>query len=150
MSGRPVRRTVLKEIDEDMRFVRQIGAGDQGVAKLFQRTRDGRLFVRKSYHENTPGRLPHEGFILSSAIAPHPRILKIVGFQRASGSGANLFFQYCEGGNLKDFAREYGRGLPEPFVWHIFVQMAEALALIREFNSVHLFSAGPALVLVVS
>ncbi len=130
MSGR---HTTLREIKEDMKFIRKIGAGGQGKTELFERRGDGKRLIRKSYFNNVPGRLPHEGFMLSNYIAPHPRILKVEGFQRhPDGSRANLFFQYCEGGDLHQVIQKHGRGMPEQFVWHVLVQMAEALAFLRE------------------
>ena len=53
-----------------------------------------------------------------------------------SNDKIDLFFEYCEGQTLEEFQLENDdeRGQDEVFVWHVFLQIAEALVFLREYS----------------
>ena len=128
--------------------IRQIHRNDQGFVGLCLRNRDRKLIVHKSIkhptYDDDQEQKPTEVEILSRALRDHPRILSLEDWELTSPFCLNLYFRYCEGGDLHQFTEV--RGNPrweEDFVWHVFVEMAEALAFCREWNlpSIYAYSS---------
>ena len=118
---------------DTLKPIRQIGRGGQGVNWLFKRKRDKALLVQKSYNNYKEfSGLPWEVYIMGRVVALHPRILQLEGWHIRKDLTLEIYYPYCEGGDLSQFAPKPGCGQPEAFVWHVFVQLADALASLRE------------------
>lgn len=122
---------------ETFKKIRQLNSGFQSINWLCERKRDHKLLVRKTCHRYTYRKgngLPTEVEILFYAIPRHPRILPLENWELRSDNRLDLYYPYCEGGDLSQFASRHGRGQPEAFVWHVFISVADALAFIREHS----------------
>lgn len=116
------------------KHVKNIGAGGQGECKLVERASDGqRLVLKKMRNPLLSGVIPTEARVLGKVLPPCPRVIK---FHQAilQPPEAQIFFDYCDGGDLHGLIDNYtrhGSVIPEAFIWHVFVQLAEALAFIH-------------------
>ena len=119
--------------NEGFRKIRKVGEGGEGVIWLVERRRDRALLARKTYSKyNEYNGMPSEVYIMYEAIPLHPRILTLESWEIRPDLRLDIYFPYCRGGDLGQFIPEHGRGLPEEFVWHVFIQVADALALLRK------------------
>jgi len=115
--------------------IKEIGKGHQGTTHLCRTDNTGELLVRKTAHKfNMVDDIPLEVKILKDTLGKHPRIINMKGYKLKVDRGitprANLvmFFNYCSGGDLSRY--ESGK-TKEQFLWHVFLQMAEALAYLH-------------------
>ncbi|KAL9604210.1 MAG: hypothetical protein Q9219_000608 [cf. Caloplaca sp. 3 TL-2023] len=118
--------------------IKRLGTGGQGTAHLLRNTDRNSLVVCKviphtrnhKYHQS-------ELAFLRDALPPHSRIIQIhsalIGPRQTQ-----LYLDYCDGGDLQTFMDAYHFGphggadyIPESFIWHAFLQMAEALAYVH-------------------
>lgn len=113
--------------------IRPIGAGGQAENWLCRRSSDGNYIVRKRYTEwkSVAGEIPSEAYILQVTIPRHPRILYCDSWGFKADGSLLMYFEYCFGGSLEKYGPRVGYTVPEDFVWHVFVQVAEALVLLR-------------------
>ena len=120
---------------ESYEEVRRLHDGGQGKVCIVKRKSDNKLVVRKeqkvySMFVDTPV----EMFITEKILKNnHPRIVE---FYSGNFLKANmnlvLYFEYCQGGDLIDYMPRRGeKGCSETFIWHCFVQLAEALAFLH-------------------
>ena len=134
MPGRAFRK-------EDWRLVRVLGQGGQGTAALMQRRSDGELAVCKKMdnYELMRG-MPLEAFILQDVLPRSRWINDMIGFSFEKASSRHRqdylleWFEYCRGGDLLHAVRRFRR-LSEDFIWHCFVQLAEALNMVHNGGS---------------
>ena len=75
---------------------------------------------------------PHEVVLMLQVIPRSPVLLPLKSWSYGDKLQLQLLFEYCKGGDLLQFQPREGCGQPEMFVWHVFVQIAGVLALIRE------------------
>ena len=114
------------------RKLREIGRGGQGVNWLVERKQNHQLLVRKSYFEfKKYNGLPLEPYILEQVLDLHPRIIPLESCDIISESRLDLFFPFYRGGDLTNSRWTSTCGHLESFVWHVFIQMADALAFLR-------------------
>lgn len=124
---------------DDWRLVRRIGEGDQGKSTLMERKRDGELAVRKqiNHYETTNGG-PLEAIILQDILPSSRRLVELKAFTFEPSGRADPYliewFEYCQGGDLQHAVPQSGR-LPEDFIWHCFIQIAEALDVLHNVGS---------------
>lgn len=122
------------------RVLRAIGAGGQGECVLVQRESDGLVAVRKQteVYEVLQG-FPLEAIILEKVLPRSPRITKLISFKLkpACRHRDNLieWFEYCRGGDLHNAMEQLRGRVTEDFVWHCFIQLAEALDVIHNAGS---------------
>lgn len=120
--------------------VRQVGSGSYGSCVLLKRKSDSALRVCKvteriqlhngdGAYENEP----LEAKILKDILPLHDRICRlhdsIVGPRTVQ-----LYFDYYSGGDLSNIIRLYEwnwETIPEAFLWHAFIQLAEAIAFMH-------------------
>ncbi|KAL9103703.1 MAG: hypothetical protein Q9187_008980 [Circinaria calcarea] len=114
--------------------INTIGAGGQGECVLVERSSDRKLLVLKIIRNPLLTRgVPCEVRVLKDVLPPCPLIIK---FHQAilQQPETHLFFDYCDGGDLHSLIDNYTLHqsvIPEAFVWHVFVQLAQALAFIH-------------------
>ncbi|KAL8872117.1 MAG: hypothetical protein Q9174_002191, partial [Haloplaca sp. 1 TL-2023] len=124
-----------------MHYLRRLGEGGEGYADLFRLHNPRTLLVVKTFKE-TPQLVrlrgsehakPLEAHILNDILGPHPRILKLYDYIH-NARATMMFYEFCELNTLQEVIENYwkhGMRVPEGFIWHVFLQMAEALAYIH-------------------
>ncbi|KAI9828882.1 MAG: hypothetical protein M1819_006497 [Sarea resinae] len=130
----------------------RLGSGGQGTCDLVRQPGPTGVFlVRKRFHASPHSttfiktRNAHSGadetvdmetYILRDVlVAPHENIARLVdSFSDPHHGATELFFEYCDGGDLHGLIRQYRARtavVPEAFVWHVFLQLAKALAYLH-------------------
>ncbi|KAI4242712.1 MAG: hypothetical protein LQ352_007186, partial [Teloschistes flavicans] len=129
--------------------VKTVGQGGEGTAHLLKSRNTGSLVVCKVifrklrlYQPPSPYTRGDELFFLRDALPPNPRIIHLHS-ALTSPTQVQLYLGYCDGGDLSSLLRrthyrynpetrnwDYHR-IPESFIWHVFLQLAEALAYIH-------------------
>ncbi|KAL2044162.1 hypothetical protein N7G274_002867 [Stereocaulon virgatum] len=112
--------------------IRIIGIGTQGDCWLVRDVNQGNYLVRKVLDEyRMLGQTPLEVHILNEILPPHHSILRIH-YWSFSHRRLELYYDYCTGGSLDQFIstiKPYA--LSEGFLWHTFLQLAEALEILH-------------------
>lgn len=78
--------------------------------------------------------MPNEAFVLLKALGPHPNILIAFGCDRFPTGEANLYTEYCSGGDLHSQMLHYQKlhRIPsERFILHTFLSLAHALSYVH-------------------
>ncbi|KAL6713996.1 G2-specific serine/threonine protein kinase [Lecanora helva] len=118
---------------ENFTKIKLLKQGVQAVNWLCRRERDHRLFVRKTYtryFKNDEG-FPLEVEILKRVSRHHPKILSLECFKIRHNSNLELYFPYCEGGDLVEAMKHHGWAHKEEFLWHVSISVADALAFLH-------------------
>lgn len=110
------------------------------MSTLMERKSDGKLAVHKrvDHYELIRG-VPQEPIILQGILLRSRRIVELMAFsvepptQQHEGDLIE-WFEYCRGGDLQHGVAQSGR-LPEDFIWHCFIQIAEALDVLHNAGS---------------
>jgi len=114
--------------------IQHIGEGGQGECTLAGRCRDRQLLVLKTVSEPLISQgLPIEIRILRDLLPPHQRIASLIN-SCILPDQIELYLEFCDGGDLHDLIDQYANHstqIPESFIWHAFIQMAEALAFLH-------------------
>jgi len=115
--------------------VQSIGEGGQGSCVLLRRSRDNKLMVRKTITRPKLSQgIPLEIRILRDILPTHRRIANLY-HAYTFPSQTELYLEYCDAGDLHDLIDRYAAHrtpVPESFLWHVFIQLAEALAFIHD------------------
>ncbi len=103
-----------------------------------ERKNDGKLAVRKRVHDYATIRgVPTDALILQNILPSSRRIVTLTGFSfDPSRRPDNLieWFEYCRGGDLMHAVLQ-SSALSEDFIWHCFIQIAEALDVLHNAGS---------------
>lgn len=128
----PQRRTPRQVTHYSYRKIKILGRGGEGICWLCERESDKKRIVMKTYDRwvEHDGR-PLELFILLYIIPNHPRINYCDGWAVLPDKQLEAYYDYCKGGDLSSFMVRHER-CHESFIWHVFMQIADALALLRE------------------
>lgn len=124
---------------DDWRPVRKIGKGAQGEATLMKRISDGEFMVEKrvKIYSMVDGILV-EAAILQDILPSNRRIIELMdfSFEPSSRDEPDLLecFEFCRGGDLQHGVTQSGRP-SEDFIWHCFIQIAEALDVLHNAGS---------------
>ncbi|KAK3638470.1 hypothetical protein LTR56_013110 [Elasticomyces elasticus] len=149
----------FRAFDDTYERLKKLKLGSQGEVCIARSDTSHKLLVikhtklreaMKPDRSGTVYRYPHEAQILLSKLKPHPNIIRAFNIEPSHEPGRRLIFmEYCSGGDLADqldhfaklrtrhcspypVARRHRRCLvPEVFLWHVFVSLAEALAYIH-------------------
>jgi len=119
-------------------FIKQIGNDSEGVCTLVRDRNDHQLRVLKSvkYPQLASGK-PIEAKILSEIFPErHNNIIQLHSHNDLTAELALVEYnlEYCSGGDLHDIIVEYadrGERFPEPFIWKVFLELAEALEFLH-------------------
>lgn len=104
---------------------------------LCRRLSDGKLVVRKTYRSwAIQDDMPREAYILQRIIPSHRAILYCdswsIDHHHSDGRPRlNIYYGYCEGGDVLRSFTKTARGLSENALWNIFVKIASALAFLH-------------------
>jgi len=126
----------LKQADPNaLQLIKIIGEGSEGSCELHQRIGDGKLVVCKKAHiirkNMIQGNTPREVKILRDTLRPHDRIINLISYTfDKKCDELHTYYDYCAGGDLQSYLYP-DTGSSEAFIWHVFRQMAEALAYLH-------------------
>ena len=131
-----MRRSSLGEV-HIYKEVRQIGSGGFGNCFLLERKTDKARRVCKvqarEYQDDARNGVPLEVNILRDLLPRHDRILHLHEFL-VQPSTVQLYYDYYEGGDLHQLIGRYydqWQDIPETFLWHVYLQMSEAVAFLH-------------------
>jgi len=120
--------------------IQHVGSGSYGSCVLLKRRSDSALRVckvteRVPVHDDKGAfeAEPLEAKILKDILPPHHRICRLHE-SIIQPRTVQLYFDYYSGGDLSDLIRLYEWNwelMPETFLWHAFMQLAEALAFMH-------------------
>ena len=111
--------------------LRKVGKGGNGKCYLVKRYRDRKLLIKKINSSSKTTGL--ERRFLEHVLPSHRRIVNLEPQSQSPTDGA-LYFEYCRGGDLDTLIGKFEKDqkyIPETFIWHVFHQLAEALAFIH-------------------
>ncbi|KAL8948820.1 MAG: hypothetical protein Q9222_005027 [Ikaeria aurantiellina] len=122
---------------ETYRFIKNVGVGGQASCDLYERQSSKELLVCKVMKHvpklDSRGK-PWEITILNSVLSKHPNVIGLLGFSPLVQKGMIFWFEYCNAGDLQDVIDAHirrGKSPPEAFIWHCYLQLAEAMAYIH-------------------
>ena len=131
-----MRRSSLGEV-HSYKEIRQIGSGGFGNCFLLERKSDEARRVCKvqarEYQDEERCGVPLEVTILRDLLPRHDRILHLHEFV-LQPSTVQLYYNYYEGGDLYQLIGRYydqWQDIPETFLWHVYLQMSEAVAFLH-------------------
>lgn len=111
-----------------------VGRGGEGACLLVQRKSDRKLRVCKisirSEHDNT---VPREVSILRNILPPNDRIITFCGLT-VTPQTTQIYFDFYNGGDLSNFIDNHylwSTQIPESFIWHAVLHLAEAVAFLH-------------------
>ena len=122
-------------LDTRWKLVRKIAAGAEGATELHKSRRTGELvIIKKASSYVIADDIPREVKILQDKLGKHPRILDMMNWEyendwRIDRRSLLMVYEYCAGGDLSKWCEG---GMSESFLWHVFTQLAEALAYLHE------------------
>lgn len=118
---------------DDLETVRRLGGGWEGTTWLQQHrnTREYYAWKDARVRGTVEGR-PREVWVRAHCMPRyHPSLLDLRGWcwaEAASPQRFNIYYEYCAGGDLGSLIpRGDPAAHPESFIWHVFIQLAEAL-----------------------
>ncbi|KAL8747724.1 MAG: hypothetical protein Q9190_000423, partial [Brigantiaea leucoxantha] len=127
-----------------------IGSGGEGNCSLWKRKEDKQLFVVKALVHKKPSvrnSVP-DAVRIHDILGAYDRILELCAWEQTRGI-PHLWHPYYDRGDLCDLFEAYvirrKIPLPESFLWHAFIQLAEAIAYIHDGYDRHNPRAGPPL-----
>lgn len=118
-------------------YVKEIGEGGEGLVSLWRRKVDNGLVAVKLVRRTSSKVMSDEARALG-LIGSHPRIINATSLflEAPTPKFDTLMLEYCSGGDLHDLhdriVCKEGRSVPEGFLWHLFLQLTEALAFLHE------------------
>lgn len=111
-----------------------LGNGGEGACLLVRRKTDRELRVCKiSKRSENGNEIPKEVMILRDILPPNDRIIKFYGLT-VTPQTTQIYLDFYDGGDLSDFIQNYGINgaeIPESFIWHALLQLAEAVAFLH-------------------
>ena len=126
----------------EFQHIKKIGEGAQGRCDLVQRKGDGKCFVYKQmkgevdFTRSKGTNKPLEVAILRDILGKSDRILKLHEYSYVSPTNNCFYFEHCSYGDLFNmidcYHNKVGLAIPESFIWHTYLQLAEALTFIQE------------------
>ncbi|KAI0016188.1 protein kinase-like domain-containing protein [Xylariomycetidae sp. FL0641] len=130
-----------------------LGGMNGGIYVVRGRT-TGQLYVEKSYKATEPHivRLIKHEIAMMRALLHSAIIHYVAGYVCEKPSfAATVYMEFCDRGSLKDLLRAYKRRkkahrrdwVPESFVWHALVSLADALAYLQTGRSFACRALGP-------
>lgn len=129
---RDLKRSRFDEI-ENYRQVGHVGSGGYGNCLLLQNQSSMALRVCKVQKRDKGTSEPLEIELLRDILHDHPRIVRLHEAIPHPHT-MQLYFDYYPGGDLFGVMAHYvqeWQAVPESFIWHCFIQLAEALAFIH-------------------
>lgn len=125
--------------------IKELTHGSEARTSLTKSHSTGRIFVVKRFktYFRYPDRsssqsdtqpLPNEALLLLNVLRPHPNILEAFGCDLLGGLKANLYTEYCAGGDLLEQVLHFIElevFTPEIFALHVFISLSNALAYLH-------------------
>ncbi|KAL9614081.1 MAG: hypothetical protein Q9167_001435 [Letrouitia subvulpina] len=122
-----------------------IGSGGEGDCILYKDRFTSKLFVCKALVHKRSIQICNgvpEIVLIHDILGSYDRVLALLAWERRTVTGTlRLWHPYYDRGDLFDLLETYHSKhqirLPEAFIWHAFIQLAEALAYIHEGYNRH-------------
>lgn len=115
-------------------FLDYLGGGGEGACLLLGRKTDRELRVCKiSKRSENGNELPTEVMFLRDILPPNDRIIKFYGLT-VTPQTTQIYLDFYDGGDLSAFIENHdinGAKIPESFIWHALLQLAEAVAFLH-------------------
>jgi hypothetical protein len=128
-----LKRSTSGETDK-LDSVKSLTHGGEAKVWLLRRKKNKELVVCKAIpHGLNSISPPTEVRILQGLLPRHDRIIRLRDWFSGSLS-TQLYFDYFSGGDLEQLSYQYYRHsarFPESFLWHIYLQLCEAVAFIH-------------------
>ena len=127
----------------NLETVKRLGEGHEGTTWLEQDRVTGEFCARKELRSWTAvGTQPLEIHIRRYCMPRHHQnLLDFYGWhfiRTNAGEQCNIYYEYCAGGDLgKLIPKGHPATHPESFIWHIFIQLAEALDAMHNCGPQH-------------
>ena len=124
------------------KWMRRIASARNGDIWLYLRSRDQKPLIQKSFLQKwemasgSVAQYPLEVILLVCILPRCPQILPLESWSYGPDYDLLLAYPYCRGGDLEQLGTwmmDSGMRVTETFVWNVFVQIADALAMLREF-----------------
>ena len=123
-----------KSYPNTYRHIKHLEDGGQASCALYRRDRDRKVLVCKKMRvRGLREGLPLEVNILNDVLPKSTRF-PLLYQAPIFGPYTYIFLEYCDAGDLDRLMAKYedkGLNIPESFIWHVFIGLAEALALIH-------------------
>ncbi|MCJ1395379.1 G2-specific serine/threonine protein kinase [Xylographa bjoerkii] len=127
-------------VKDKIKIKKLLGYGVQGTVWLVLNEVTRRNHVAK-LNKNSRN-IAEKTFFVNFLQREHPHIVSLQAFvdydsldaRRDDSVQLPLYFEYCTGGDLEgliDLFWNKGQNIPEGFIWHVFVQLAEVLAFLH-------------------
>ena len=114
--------------------IRLIGQGGEGEAWLMRSVADNSLVVLKVVRDwPQKGGKPLEVKILNEILPKHRSLISLYYYSlKPEEHKLHMYYEYCSGGSLDSLIPKGKTGsLPESFIRHVFIQLAEALEVLH-------------------
>lgn len=130
---------------DSYRDIKELAHGTEARTSLTKSFSTGRIFVVKRFKTYTrfPERsnsnpesqpMPDEATLLMNTLRPHPNILEVFGCDLFGGLKANVYTEFCAGGDLMDQIMHFfdmNWFAPEMFALHVLLSLSNALAYLH-------------------
>ena len=118
--------------DAEYTYLKHIGFGGEGDCSLMRRGSDKQLFAVKTVRKpQLVQQKPIEAMVEILFEHRHKNIIRLHHWTFVPGTSlVDYYFEYCEGGDLFNFVRQYdihNKDIPELFIWHTFLGIGGAL-----------------------
>lgn len=114
--------------------VKSLPRGGEARIWLLRREKDQKLIVCKAIpHGRYSQATPYEVRVLQGLLPAHDRIIRLRDWFSGPKS-TQMYFDFFDGGDLEQLSYQYYRRrarFPESFLWHVFLQLTEAVAFIH-------------------
>ncbi|MCJ1374576.1 hypothetical protein MMC20_005808 [Loxospora ochrophaea] len=123
--------------DRKFIVVKRLTGGAQGEVAVVVGEDDGNRYVVKSQKHSaklTTRLFESEIRTMRDVLIPSQRIVEFLGSSTPFPNHSEMLLEYCDAGDLWDVSNKYYNhvaAFPESFIWHIFLQVAEALAFLH-------------------
>ncbi|KAF2650644.1 kinase-like protein [Lophiostoma macrostomum CBS 122681] len=141
-NAKPTRQPSKKEtFDTRYKELRQIAEGGNGIVNLCKDIHTSTLVAVKTIprsHSTRNRPEPSEVRILRE-LGEHANIVRLLGCLDSPTDPLEqkIVFEYCSMGDLTDYCGMLEDGIPECFIWSVFRQVGDALAVLHGQGIVH-------------
>ncbi len=127
----------------NLETVKRLGRGHEGTTWLEQDRVTREYYVRKELRRWTAVGAEIQEVQIRKYCMPrhHQNLLAFYGWdsvRTSAGEQCSIYYEYCAGGDLKKLIpKRHPATHPESFIWHVFIQLAEALDAMHNLGPEH-------------
>ena len=124
----------------DFEFHELLGRGSFGKVYRVTRKQDGQIYVMKQINVaemSEPEQRDAVNEVKVMASMDHCNIVRYFD-SFIDGELLNIVMEFCDGGDLQAYLKQLGgKSLPEPQIWHIFIQICQGMAYMHKKRILH-------------